>query len=132
MEFTGSYTKSEEFLQECENYIDSLNPLPRIRRRSPFSNLLKRSRSLAGKAVYHLHKQSNLTPLNNVMLQCSVYGEAQNKSIGPTKLECLYQGKRPLNQYLADFYPQPVWATDARYLTRRLSQWAHERLRLKR
>jgi len=59
--FTGSYTKSEEFLQECETYIELTEPSASDRAKNRFyPHLSQRPCPLRmEKAVHRLEEQSN-------------------------------------------------------------------------
>jgi len=134
-EFTGSYTKSEEFLQECETYIELTEPSASDRAKIAFIlTYLKGPAPSAWKRQYIVSKNNRTDSFDEFKARFNVaYGDPNKKSNALTKLERLYQGKRPFEQYLADFLilKDESGLKDESYLTRRLVNGLNERLRLK-
>jgi len=135
MEFTGSYTKSEEFLQECETYIKLTESSASDRAKIAFIlTYLKGPAHPPGKRQYIILTY-NRTDTFDKFKACfnAAYGDPNKKSNALTKLERLYQGKQPFEQYLADFLilKAETGLKDESYLTRRLVTGLNERLRLK-
>jgi len=104
-EFMGSYTKSEEFLQECETYIELTEPMASDRAKIAFVlTYLKGPVPSAWKRQYIISTY-NRTDAFNEFKACfnAAYGDPNKKSNTLTKLEHLFQGRYPFEQYLADF-----------------------------
>jgi len=104
-EFTGSYAKSEEFLQECEIYIDltDLTALDKAKiafvltyLKGPTPSVWKRQYVISGLNL--LDSFSKFKKHFN-----EAYGDPNKKSNAVMKLECLFQGRCLFEQYLADF-----------------------------
>jgi len=134
-EFTGSYTKSEEFLQECETYIELTKPTTSDRAKIAFVlTYLKGPAPSAWKRQYIISTYNQTDSLARFKEHFNAaYGDPNKKSNALTKLECLYQGKCPFEQYLADFLILKAESglQDESYLIRRLVNGLNERLRLK-
>jgi len=104
-EFMGSYQKSEEFLQECETYIELTEPSASDRARIAFIlTYLKGPAPSTWKRQYIISTYNRMDTFDEFK-KCfnMAYGDPNKKSTALTKLERLYQGKRPFEQYLADF-----------------------------
>jgi len=134
-EFTGSYTKSEEFLQECETYIELTEPTASDKAKIAFIlTYLKGPTPSAWKRQYIVSTNNRSDSFDKFKERFNAaYGDPNKKSNALTKLERLYQGKRPFEQYLADFLILKAESglQDESYLTRRLVNGLNERLRLK-
>jgi len=98
-EFTGSYTKSEEFLQECETYIELTKPTTSDRAKIAFVlTYLKGPAPSAWKRQYIISTYNQTDSLARFKEHFNAaYGDPNKKSNALTKLERLYQGKCPSN-----------------------------------
>src|SRR5882724_203136 len=134
-EFTGSYTKSEEFLQECETYIDLTEPSASDRAKIAFIlTYLKGPAPSAWKRQYIISTNNRSDTFDEFKARFNAaYGDPNKKSNALTKLERLFQGKCPFEQYLANFLilKAKTGLQDESYLIRRLVNGLNERLRLK-
>jgi len=103
--FTGSYAKSEEFLQECETYIELTEPTASDRAKIAFIlTYLKGPAPSAWKRQYIISTYNQTDSFSKFKERFNAaYGDPNKKSNTLTRLECLFQGKRPFEQYLADF-----------------------------
>ena len=101
----GSYTKSEEFLQECEIYIELTNPTALDRAKITFILTY-----LKGPAPSTWKRQYVISTFNHTDSYAefrtrfnAAYSNPNKKSNTLTKLEHLFQGRHPFEQYLTDF-----------------------------
>jgi len=123
-EFMGSYTKSEEFLQECETYIELTESSASDRAKIAFIlTYLKGPAPSAWKGSISSQLTIERTPsmsLNNASMWLMVI---QTKSLTPSLSSSdFFQGKHPFEQYLADFLilQAETGLQDKSYLIRRL------------
>jgi len=132
-EFTGSYTKSEEFLQECEVYIRLSDPSAADGAKIAFIlTYLKGAAPSAWKRQY-CASGKDATDSYAVFKTKFVeaFGDPNKASNALTRLERLNQGKQSLEQYIATFLILQAEAnlTEEGYLIRRLVSGLNERLR---
>jgi len=101
----GSYMKSEEFLQECKTYIKLTEPTASDRAKIAFIlTYLKGPAPSAWKRQYIISTFNRMDSFAKFkMCFDAAYGDPNKKSNALTKLECLFQGRCPFEQYLADF-----------------------------
>jgi len=96
-EFTGSYTKSEEFLQECETYIDLTEPSASDRAKIAFIlTYLKGPAPSAWKWQYIISTYNRTDTFDEFKARFNAaYGNPNKKSNALTKLE---QTRTPLSR----------------------------------
>jgi len=111
MEFTGSYMKSEEFLQECETYIDLTEPSASDRAKIALSSPISKVLPLRLERQYIVSTYNRTDTFDEFKARFNAaYGDPNKKSNALTKLERLYQGKRPLSILSRFLDPQGrVW-----------------------
>ena len=111
-------------MQECETYIELTEPTASDKAKIAFIlTYLKGPAPSAWKRQYIISTFNRTDTFDEFKVRFNTaYGDPNKKSNALTKLKCLYQGKRPFEQYLADFLilKAKTGLKDESYLTHQL------------
>jgi len=104
-EFTGSRSQSEEFIQECDGYIQLTNPTASNASCIAFVlSYVKGPAPTAWKWQYCLsgkHQTDTFDEFKKPFFDS--FGDLNKKANTLTKLECHIQGRKSLEQYITEF-----------------------------
>ena len=104
-EFTGSRSRSEEFIQECEGYIQLTDPTASNTSRVAFVlSYVKGPALTAWKRQYCLSGKHQTDVFDEFKKRFfDLFGDPNKKANALTKLERHIQGRKSLEQYITEF-----------------------------
>src|SRR5882762_4491979 len=132
-EFTGSHSRSEEFIQECDGYIQLTDPTASNASRIAFIlSYVKGPAPMAWKQQYCLSAKHQTDTFNKFKKRFfDSFGDPNKKANALTKLEHHIQGRKSLEQYVTEFQVlvAETGLTEEDYLVRRLVLSLNEQLK---
>jgi len=104
-EFTGSCSRSKEFIQECDGYIQLTDPTTSNASHIAFVlSYVKGPTPMAWKWQYCLSGKTQVNTFDEFKKRFfDSFGNPNKKANTLTKLECHIQGRKSLEQYVTEF-----------------------------